>query len=533
MKRKWHDLYPSGIPFEVEIPTDVSIYDSFEKAVNNSPSTTAIIDEELTMTYSELKTATDRLAKYLHTKGMKKGDHIAVMLPNSAEYIVCYFALQRLGCIQVQVNILYQSSELTHILNDCSAKWILCDDAQIPKIEAIELRAKIEPIVFDGERKFFRNVCLNESVTENIQLPDVLIDPMENVAIVQYTGGTTGNAKGVMLTHHNIVGNVIQNCVFYSLRKKEEITLGNTPMAHVMGLSYINITFALSGTYIVVKRFNIQKVKELLQKYAPTIFIGAPTIYIALLNSDEISDEDLKSLKICTCGTAPLPLEVIKEFEERSGAQIMEGYGMTEVLVTHRNPRSDKKKTGSIGIPLPSTDCKIVDMDDGNREVPIGEQGELLIKGPQVMKGYWNNPEETGHVLRDGWLSTGDMAVMDDEGYFYIVGRKKDLIIASGYNIYPIEVENVVYEHPAVLEACVFGVPDSYRGETVKCVIVPKEGYEVSAEEMTAFCKERLATYKVPKLVEFRDSLPKTAVGKIMKQQLMKEEVMKLDKLKW
>ncbi|WP_262173770.1 long-chain-fatty-acid--CoA ligase [Saccharococcus sp. Marseille-Q5394] len=526
MRRKWHDFYPEGIPYDVEIPTDVSIYDTFEEAVGKSPSSLAVIDEELVMTYSELKVATERLAKYLYKQGMKKGDHVAVMLPNCAEYVVCYFALQRLGCTQVQVNTLYQSSELTHILNDSKAKWIVCDDAQVPKLKAIELSSEIEKVVFDAERDLFQRICFHDEETANIQLPNVPINPMEDVAFIQYTGGTTGNAKGVMLTHYNIVGYIIQNRVFYFLRENEEITLGNTPMAHVMGIGYLNLTIAVGGTYIIVRRFNILKVKELLLKYAPTIFIGAPTIYIALLNSDEIDDDDLKSLKICTCGTAPLPLEVIKEFEERSGAQIMEGYGMSEVLVTHRNPLS-QKKTGSIGIPIPGVDCKIVKLEDRNVEVPAGEEGELLIKGPQVMKGYWNNPDETAQALIDGWMATGDIAVMDEDGYFFIVGRKKDLIIASGYNIYPIEVENVVYEHPAVFEACVFGVPDSYRGETVKCVIVLKEGQKMTEEEIISFCKERLATYKVPKIFEFRKSLPKTAVGKIMKRQLMKEELMK------
>ncbi|ARJ37909.1 long-chain fatty acid--CoA ligase [Sporosarcina sp. P21c] len=526
MRRKWHVVYPEGIPYEVEIPTDVSIYDSFEKAVNKSPSSIAIIDEELVMTYSELQAATGRLAKYFHKQGMGKGDHVAVMLPNSAEYAVCYFALQRIGCTQVQVNILYQSSELSHILNDSEAKWIVCDDAQVSKLKAIELQRKIEQIVFGADRNLFQKVCFHDEATASVQLPNVPIHPTEDVAIIQYTGGTTGHPKGVMLTHYNIVGYVIQNRVFYSLKEKEEVTLGNTPMTHIMGVGYLNLTIALGGTYIVMRRFNIPKVKELLQKYAPTVFIGAPTIYIALLNSDEIVDEDLKSLKVCTCGSAPLPVEVIKEFEERSGAQIMEGYGMSEVLVTHRNPRT-KKKTGSIGIPIPSVDCKIVKLEDSNVEVPVGEEGELLIKGPQVMKGYWNNPDETAQVLIDGWMATGDIAVMDDEGYFFIVGRKKDLIIASGYNIYPIEVENVVYEHPSVLEACVLGIPDSYRGETVKCVIVRKEGHQLSTEEIIAFCKERLATYKVPRIIEFRDSLPKTAVGKTMKRQLIQEELLK------
>lgn len=523
MTRRWHNLYPEGIPFNVEIPTDVSIYETLKTSVRKYPSSKAIIDGELTLTYSELKIAVDNMARYFHKKGLKQGDNIALMLPNSIETIVCYYALQRLGCTQVQVNILYRSGELKHILNDSAAKWIICDVDQVSKIEELNLQNNLDLIVFDETGQLFNHIRCKKTVERD--LPEVLINPTEDVAIIQYTGGTTGNPKGVMLTHSNIVGNVIQNRVFYSLRENEEIILGNTPMAHVMGLSYINITFSLGGTYIVVERYNIETVKELLLKYSPTIFIGAPTIYIGLLASDIITDEDLKSLEICTCGTAPLPIEVIKEFERRSGARLLEGYGMTEVLVTHRNPKSDKKMAGSIGVPLPSTDCKIVDIENDSIEMPVGEQGELLIKGPQVMKGYWENPESTKEVLKEGWMSTGDIAVMDQEGYFYIVGRKKDLIIASGYNIYPAEVEDIIYEHPSVLEVAVVGIPHSYRGETVKSVIVLKKGYSVTADEIMKFCSMRMAPYKIPTVIEFRNSLPKTAVGKILKTKLIEEEV--------
>ena len=259
MRRKWHVVYPEGIPYEVEIPTDVSIYDSFEKAVNKSPSSIAIIDEELVMTYSELQAATERLAKYFHKQGMGKGDHVAVMLPILRNTPCATLHFKRIGCTQVQVNILYQSSELSHILNDSEAKWIVCDDSQVSKLKAIELQREIEQIVFDAEKNLFQQVCFHDEATASVQLPNVPIHPMEDVAIIQYTGGTTGHAKGVMLTHYKIVGYVIQNRVFYSLKEKEEVTLGNTPMAHIMGIGYLNLTIALSGTYIVMERFNIQK----------------------------------------------------------------------------------------------------------------------------------------------------------------------------------------------------------------------------------------------------------------------------------
>lgn len=290
----------------------------------------------------------------------------------------------------------------------------------------------------------------------------------------------------------------------------------------------MNIAVYGATTIICLRRFDANHTLEVIRKYRPTFFPGVPTMYIALLQHPDAETIGLDSFKVCNSGSAPMPVEVMREFERKTGARIIEGYGLSEAApITHRNPIHGKRKPGSIGLPLPNTDCKVVDLETGTVELPPGEPGELIIKGPQVMKGYWKNQEETAAVLRDGWLYTGDIATMDEEGYFYIVGRKKEMIIASGYNIFPIEVEEVIYQHPAVAEACVFGIPDPYRGETVMAVIVPKNEMPVTEKEIIDWCSARLAKYKVPRSVEFRDRMPKTAVGKILRRSLVEEVVAK------
>jgi long-chain acyl-CoA synthetase len=292
--------------------------------------------------------------------------------------------------------------------------------------------------------------------------------------------------------------------------------------------STMNIAVFAAATIICMDRFEVNKTLEMIRKYQPTFFPGVPTMYIAILHHPDSASAGLDCIKICNSGSAPMPVEVMREFELKTGARIVEGYGLSETSpVTHRNPIFGPRKPGSIGVPLPNTDCRIVDVETGTIELPPGEPGELIIKGPQVMKGYWNKPEETAMALRDGWLYTGDIATMDEDGYFYIVGRKKEMIIAGGYNIYPIEVEEVIYQHPAVAEACVFGVPDPYRGETVKAAVVLKDGVHATEEELIDWCKERLAKYKVPRLVEFRKQLPKSTVGKILRRKLVEEAVEK------
>ncbi|MFD6442370.1 long-chain fatty acid--CoA ligase, partial [Peribacillus sp. NPDC060186] len=493
------------------------------------PTYKAVIDGETELTYLELKNATDRFAVDLYNRGFQKNNRIALMLPNCLEYIIAYYAIHRLGGVVVQVNPLYQPNELDYILRDSEATWFIGHDEQKKKLEQIGLTDEFTII---SANNLLENSLYSWGVAGNKDLPEMDINPKEDLAVLQYSGGTTGKSKGVMLTHFNLISNVHQDFTFTAnalqLQRPGERMLGLTPLFHVFGNGRLNSSVYAGSTYITLEKFEINKVVDLIRKHRPTIFPGVPTMYIALLNHPDLTADDLSCFKYCSCGSAPLPVEVINQFEKKLGIAISEGFGMSETSpTTHRNPVIGQRKPGSIGIPYPNTDAKIMDIETGTHELPTGQAGELIIKGPQVTKGYWNNPKETATALRDGWLYTGDIATMDEEGYFYIVGRKKDMIIASGYNIYPIEVEDIIYQHPSVEETCVYGVPDTYRGETVKAAIVLKKGMFVTEQEIRDFCYKRLARYKVPRRFEFREQLPKSTVGKILRRILLEEETQK------
>jgi long-chain acyl-CoA synthetase len=356
---------------------------------------------------------------------------------------------------------------------------------------------------------------------------EVDIDPVEDIALLQYTGGTTGFPKAAMLTHRNLIANTVMGAYWmYQCEKGNESILGVLPFFHVYGMTAVmNLSIMQGYKMILLPKFDPETTLKTIQKLKPTLFPGAPTIYIALLNHPKLKNYDLSSIKACISGSAPLPVEVQEKFETVTGGKLIEGYGLTEASpVTHANFLWDGERVkGSIGVPWPDTEAKIISLETGE-EAKINEIGELVVRGPQIMKGYWNQPIETEAVLRDGWLYTGDLGYMDERGYFFIVDRKKDMIIASGYNIYPREVEEVLYEHPKVQEAAVIGIPDVYRGETVKAFIVLKQGEECTKEELDHFVRSRLAAYKVPRIYEFRKELPKTAVGKILRRVLIEGE---------
>ena len=368
---------------------------------------------------------------------------------------------------------------------------------------------------------YFKNIIENGS--ENYD--PVEVDPKEDLALLQYTGGTTGRPKGVELTHFNLVSNV-EMCTswLYKLDENEEIVLGVLPFFHVYGMTTVmNLSIMFGAKMILLPKFDPETVLKSIEKYKPTLFPGAPTIYIGLLNHPNIDKYDLSSIKACISGSASLPVEVQQQFEKKTGGKLVEGYGLTESSpVTHANFIWGDRIGGSIGVPWPDTDAMIV-KEGTLEELPLGEVGEIAVKGPQIMKGYWNREEETKKVLIDGWLLTGDMGKMDENGYFYVVDRKKDMIIAGGLNIYPREVEEVLYEHPDIQEAAVFGVPHEYRGETVKAVIVSKGGKKLDEKVLDKYCRENLAAYKIPRIYEFRDELPKTIIGKVLKRQLIEE----------
>jgi len=361
------------------------------------------------------------------------------------------------------------------------------------------------------------------------------IDPAEDLAVLQYTGGTTGVSKGAMLTHRNLVANVHQCLAWFpDIRMGKESILCTLPFFHSYGMT-VDMNFGvLSGSTLVLipNPRDLHMVLKAITKHRPTLFPGVPAMYIALINNPDVQSGkmDVTSIRACLSGAAPLPVEVQQEFERLTGGKLVEGYGLSESSpVTHANPLDGIRKAGSIGMPVPNTEVRVVDVEDRAKELPLGEIGELAVKGPQVMKGYWNMPEETDNVMdADGWLYTGDIAQADETGFFYIVDRKKDMIIASGYNIYPRDVEEVIFEHPKVEDVAVAGIPDPKRGETVKAYVVLKEGQTATEEEIIEFCRDKLSKYKVPTAVEFRTELPKTMVGKVLRRVLVEEEKKKL-----
>jgi long-chain acyl-CoA synthetase len=466
------------------------------------------------------------------------------MLPNCPQYPIAFFAIVRLGAIVVNVNPIYTPREVEMVAKDSGMRAIVAMDLLAHIVLGVRANTAIEHVITtslldfsatpekappapDGTRSLAKMIA---EVSE-IAHPRVQIDPGEDVAVLQYTGGTTGVPKGAMLTHRNLYVNTLQSYVWgqHLTQRGDERYLLVIPYFHIYGQTVGMLLGTWSGAMqIPIPKFDPNLLIEAIKQYRPTFFPSVPTLYISMLNHPEIKTCGLEYVRRFNSGSAPLPVEVIEQFEQLSGAMLYEGYGLTEASpTTHSTPTLAKRKIGSIGLAIPSTDCKIVDLETGTTEVPLGEDGELCIRGPQVMKGYWNRPDETAIALRDGWLYTGDVARMDEDGYFYIVQRKKDMIIVSGYNVYPNEVEDVLFTHPAVLEAAVIGVPDQYRGESVKAFVVLKPDAQATADEILEYCRVNLAKYKVPSLIEFVPSLPKSAVGKVLRRELRDQEAAK------
>ncbi|AOV07340.1 long-chain-fatty-acid--CoA ligase [Sporosarcina ureilytica] len=524
MDRPWMQHVAEGNPKHIEIP-NLSLTQLLDEAIATYPKHTAMTFFKNTYTYTDLDEKIKQTACALTEKGVQKGDRVALMLPNCPQYPISFYGALHCGATIVQVNPMYQVSELIHILNDSGTKVLIILDKLLPLFESIRKQTPVEKVIAVSiESSSMPNELVPQAESA---LPDVDINPTEDVAVLQYTGGTTGTPKGAMLTHFNIVANTLQSAATSFVRTNfgKERVLTAIPLFHVYGMtSAMCVTFHIGGNLILVPRFDVEQLVSIIEKSKPTSLPGVPTMYIALVNYYKTKKFDLSCLNLCSSGSAPLPLEILNRFNELSGTTVAEGYGLSEASpVTHRNPVRGLQKEGSIGIPIPNTDAKIVDVATGEHTLPYGEVGELIIKGPQIMKGYWNQPEETEHTIRNGWLYTGDLATMDADGFFYIVGRKKEMIIASGYNVYPIEVENVIYTHPAVLEAAVFGVPDEYRGETIRAVVALKKDCTLTEEELLAHCRSNLSAYKIPEDVIFVEELPKTAVGKILKRTLQEQ----------
>ena len=529
-ERKWSKFYPSEAMKKQEYP-EISLYSLLKSTVERYGNRIAIISESKQMSYMELKNKVDRLAGAWDGMELKKGERIGLMIPNVPSYIIAYYAAQRLGLIVVQINPNYTARELLQIADDSTLNYIVVEEDNLDTIYQVNDMYKLD-YVFVTEATKNDLYSLDSLIKKSDPIDkEVPISVEDDVSVIQYTGGTSGVMKGAMLTHRNLLANVIQSYAIYgeNMQPGREIVLTATPLYHVYAMtSAMNLGIYIGATILLIKKFEVTDVLTKVKQYQPTFFPGVPKMYNAFVNHPGVESYGLDCLKICSCGSAPLPIEVIRRFENLTSAVIGEGFGLSEASPsTHRNPATGTRKIGSIGIPLPDTDSKVVDED--SNELPVNSVGELIIKGPQIMKGYWGNEEETAMSLKNGWLYTGDLAMQDEDGYFYIVGRKKEMIIIGGFNIYPQEVEGVLYEHPDMKESAVVGIPDPQKGEIVKAYIVPKEGASIDIEELRGHCYQNLTPYKVPKQFDVVESLPRNTVGKLLKRKLIEEEKQKLE----
>lgn len=555
--KPWQAVYPEQIPTSLSYD-DKPLYSLLKEAADEFPDNVSVYFQGKELTFKEVYESATKFASYLKSIGLNKGERVAVMLPNCPQGVISFFGILMAGGVVVQTNPTYTERELEHQMKDSGAKIIIALDILFPRVTAAASRTEIEHIIVTGikdylpfpknliypfiQKKEYGIVVKVEHAGNHHLFTEIMkrkkekevaepIDVENDLALLQYTGGTTGFPKGVMLTHKNLIANTkMCNAWLYRCKRGEEKILAILPFFHVYGMTTVLVLSVMEGnTMIIMPKFDVESTLKTIHKHKPTIFPGAPTMYIGLLNHPDISKYDLSSIEACMSGSAPLPLEVQEQFEKVTGGKLVEGFGLSETSpVTHANFIWDQPRVkGSIGIPWPDTDSVILSLETGE-ELPPNEIGEIAIKGPQVMKGYWNRPEDTESTFKNGWLLTGDLGYMDENGFFYVVERKKDTIIAGGFNIYPREVEEVLYEHEAVQEVVVAGIPDPYRGETVKAYVVLKKGLHVTEEELNQFARKSLASYKVPRSYEFRDELPKTTIGKILRRVLIDEEKKKI-----
>jgi long-chain acyl-CoA synthetase len=567
MDRPWFNSYEPLVPHTLDYP-DITLDAFLTESARKYPYNTAtnfvlsyILGERYTVggkiTYRKLNELVDRFANALYQLGVRKGDRVALMLPNSPQFVISFFAAMRIGAIVVNNNPTYTARELKHQLEDSGAETIVLLNLFWPRLREVQEDTPIKRVIvgriFDT-LPFPSNLLVKSKqrrapdwvdVPEEHNIfsfqqlldkyapspPKVDISP-DDIALFQYTGGTTGLPKAAMLTHHNLVCNTLQTASWLTTGQPGgEKLMAAIPFFHVYGMTVgmLYATYLGAEMVIVPNPRPIDNVMNVIQKERCTVFPGVPAMYIGIVNHKQVGDYDLRSIKACISGSAPLPMEIQERFGQLTGGRLVEGFGMTELSpVALCNPIYGTRKNGSIGVPLPDTDAKIIDLETGV-DLPLGgeQQGELCVRGPQMMKGYWQRPEETAETIdADGWLHTGDICKTDDDGYFYIVDRKKDMINASGFKVLPRDVEEVLFMHPKVLEAVVVGIPHPARGDdTVKAYIVPKPDVEPpTVEEIREFCQLHLAPYKVPREVEFRQELPKTMVGKVLRRVLVDEE---------
>ncbi len=495
------------------------------------PDRVAFIDEAREVNYRAFGLDVQAVAAGLERLGVRRGDRVALMMPNSIEFAVALFALWEIGAVATPTCTIYTRGEAGAQWRDAGVALILAHAkcAEVARAAAGDCAHSPAVVLIGGDVAGSDGGSWSDWLADGGK-PTAAELASHDLACLQYTGGTTGVSKGAMLTHANIVANVFQSAACVGLgRSDPEVLVGALPFFHIFALTCVLAAGVAHGaTVIVFSRFESRSVVWAFRRLRPTIFHGVPTMFISLLNTPEAEPEDFDSVRVCMSGGAALPVEVMRNFQARflRHGQISEGYGLSETSpVTHANPPDGPVVAGSIGRPAPGTEVRVVDVETGMRELPVGEAGEIVIRGPQVMTGYWRAPQETARVLRDGWLHTGDIGYRDAAEYFFLIDRKKDLIIAGGFNVYPREVEEALFRHPAIAEAVVIGVPDPYRGETVKAFVVRRSEVALDAEAVIAHCRQHLAAYKVPRLVEFRSALPKSGVGKYLRRELRAEEI--------
>jgi len=551
-ERPWFKFWPEGVPRNLDYP-EVPLSDLLKKKVEKYPHKTAIVYFDKPMTYRELDQASDKFATALDDLGVRKGDKVALYLPNMPSFVIAYYGILKIGAIETAISPLYREREIEHQLSDSEAETIVVLDVLYPIVQKVMDKTKLKRVIVASLKDYMPktlaflgsllkkiptckvecgpNIFLFQNLMKKYPAnpPKVKISPREDLAALQYTGGTTGTSKGAMLTHMNLVSNAVACTAWLRGTEGEETFLTVLPLFHIYGMTTgMNAPIYLAGKMVMLPKFDVPSTLKAIQKHRVTAFCGAPTMYSLLLARPDLNRYDLKSVRFCISGSAPLPPEVQKKWMEMTGGVLVEGYGLTESSpVTHCNPLDKSMKTvkiGTIGLPWPDTDAKIMDMETGEKELATSETGELVVKGPQVMKGYWKMPEESAAVLRDEWLYTGDVGKMDEDGYFYITDRKKDLIKYKGYSVYPREVEDVLYEHPAVKLCAVVGKPDPVASEIPKAFVVLKDGATVTEEEIKTFVNEKVAPYKAIRELEFRKELPMTLVGKVLRRVLQEEE---------
>jgi len=548
----WLKQYDKGVPPAIVYPKE-PLYAFLEQAVSRYPQNRALSYLGNEISYTDLDRLVNKAANSLIKLGVKKGDRVALYLANTPQFIIALYGVLKIGAIAVPINPLYQSAEVAFELKDSGAKTVIVMSRFYPLIQEIREESGLENVIVTNVKAYFPTftkllftllkekedrvdiidgdycfeTLMNESTEEK---PDTEVDA-EDIALLQYTSGTTGTPKGVMLTHYNLVVNALQcrNWVTDTV-EGEEIVLGWLPFFHSFGMTAcLGFTMSCAGTLVLVPNpHDLDYILKTIEKEKITIMPGVPTMYAALGSYKSVSKYDLGSIRACISGGAPLMESVKNRFVEVTGSKLVEGYGLSEASpVTHANPINGLNKIDSIGIPMPDTACRIVDLENGKEEMEIGEEGELIVKAPQLMKGYWNQPKMTREAIREGWLYTGDVVRMDEDGYFHVVDRKKDIIIVKGLNVSPTEVEKVIFTHPKVEDAAVVGIPHEYKGEEIKAYIVLKKGEEAEQYEIIEYLRSRIARFKVPSSIEFVESLPKNVMGKLLRRLLLEQEMKK------